>query len=148
MRWKRSTGCALGCAGLLLMAIDSSAVAQGARDTHYDGGALFKTYCASCHGTSGRGDGPVAEHLKIPPANLTQIAKRNGGTFPADQVFEIIDGRQVVKAHGDSQMPVWGDAFSRTADADEDSVKRRIEALVAYLEKIQERQAGPEALVP
>jgi mono/diheme cytochrome c family protein len=144
MRRKCLTGYALRCAGTLLTIVTSpvSPYAQ----THYSGAELFTTYCASCHGTSGRGDGPVGEHLKVLPADLTQIAKRNGGTFPSGQIHRIIDGRQLVKAHGDSQMPVWGDAFSRTAkDADKDAVKRRIEALVTYLEKIQERQAaGPD----
>ena len=105
-----------------------------------DGRTVFKTYCASCHGESGRGTGAVAVFLRRPPADLTQIAKRNKGVFPADRVYQQIDGRQVVKAHGDSQMPVWGDAFSKTTTgADEASIKAKIQALVKHLESIQER---------
>jgi mono/diheme cytochrome c family protein len=107
-----------------------------------DGGALFTTHCASCHGSSGRGDGPVAEFLKIPPADLTQIAKQSHGAFPVAQMIRIIDGRQVVRAHGDSKMPVWGDAFSQSlTHADEHVVRQKIEALVKYLQSIQERNA-------
>jgi hypothetical protein len=62
--------------------------------------------------------------------------------FPVERVFQLIDGRQVVKAHGDSQMPVWGDGFSKSVTgADEAAIKAKIEALVKYLESIQERQA-------
>jgi mono/diheme cytochrome c family protein len=106
------------------------------------GKSVFKTYCASCHGESGRGNGAVAIFLRRRPADLTQIAMRNKGTFPADRVYQMIDGRQVVKAHGDSQMPVWGDAFAKSAtDSDERAIKAKIDALVEHLESIQERPA-------
>ena len=134
-----------------LLAASPSALASprpegpaGLEQTRFNGSTLYKTYCASCHGESGRGDGAVAIFLRRQPADLTQIAKRNKGIFPADRVFQLIDGRQMVKAHGESQMPVWGDAFSRTTEAtSEESIKERIEALVGYLESIQERQTGP-----
>jgi mono/diheme cytochrome c family protein len=105
-----------------------------------DGRTVFRTYCASCHGDYGRGNGPVAVFLRRRPADLTQIAKRNKGVFPAARVHQLIDGRQVVKAHGDSQMPVWGDAFSKAmVGSDEATIKARIDAMVAYLASIQER---------
>ena len=116
--------------------------AQSAGESRVGGSSVFKTYCASCHGTSGRGDGQVAQFLKTKPADLTRIAERNKGTFPAERVFQMIDGRQIVKAHGDSQMPVWGDAFAKsTTDSDERAVKAKIDALVEYLESIQARPA-------
>jgi mono/diheme cytochrome c family protein len=100
---------------------------------------LFRTYCASCHGLTGAGDGPVASSMRRKPANLQQIAKRNGGEYPSELVYRVIDGRQPVRGHGGPDMPVWGDAFARTTDAtDEESVKRKIDALVAYLKSIQE----------
>ncbi|HEY8548792.1 MAG TPA: c-type cytochrome [Vicinamibacterales bacterium] len=109
----------------------------------FDGKLLFRTYCASCHGTSGRGDGPVAEHLRLPPADLTQIARFNRGVYPADRVARAIDGRDTVRAHGSSDMPVWGDAFSRTVTAsDRENVRRRIEALVRYIATIQQKPAA------
>lgn len=102
------------------------------------GSYLFRTYCASCHGTSARGDGPLADSMRRRPANLTEIAKRNQGSFPKDIVYRVIDGRQKVAGHGGPDMPVWGDAFLRTSDAtDEASVKHRIQALVDYLETVQ-----------
>lgn len=110
-----------------------------APESHVDGKSVFTTYCASCHGESGRGNGAVAIFLRTRPADLTQIAIRNKGTFPSERVYQLIDGRQVVKPHGESQMPVWGDAFSKaTTDSDERAIKVKIDALVAYLESIQE----------
>ena len=103
-----------------------------------DGRTVFKIYCASCHGEYGRGNGTVAVFLRRPPADLTKIAKRNKGVFPAERVYQLVDGRQGLKAHGDSQMPVWGDAFSK-AGSDEASIKARLQAMVKYLESIQER---------
>src|SRR5512146_833053 len=73
------------------------------RDT---GAVLFGTYCASCHGRNGHGDGPVAENLRTQPPNLTQLAKLNGGMFPAERTRRVIDGREPrVRAHGSLEMP-------------------------------------------
>jgi mono/diheme cytochrome c family protein len=130
--------------GALLVATYGTPVAAGGGQTQaFEGGSLYRTYCASCHGTSGRGDGPVAQHLRKPPANLTQIAKLNQGVFPADKVARAIDGRDVARTHGSSDMPVWGDAFTKaTTASDADAVKQRIDALVRYLEGMQEKPAG------
>ena len=102
------------------------------------GDYLFRTYCAACHGTSAKGDGPLADSMRRRPANLTEIGKRNKGEFPADEVFKTIDGRTPVKGHGGPDMPVWGDVFSKSSDGGDPAiVAARIKALVAYLESIQ-----------
>jgi len=102
------------------------------------GDYLFRTYCAACHGTSAKGDGPLAESMRRRPANLTEIGKRNKGEFPSDEVFKTIDGRTPVKGHGGPDMPVWGDVFSKSSDGGDPAiVAARIKALVAYLESIQ-----------
>jgi nucleotide-binding universal stress UspA family protein len=106
------------------------------------GREVFRTYCASCHGEAARGDGPLANAMKRKPANLTEIAKRNGGQFPTDLVFRTIDGRQPVRGHGGPDMPVWGDVFTRSRDAgDGERVKAVIQSLVDYLDGIQLRPA-------
>ena len=102
------------------------------------GHTLFVTYCASCHGRSGHGDGPVAEGLRVRPADLTQLAKKNGGMFPMEKTRRIIDGRDV-RPHGTFEMPVWGDAFTKREGLSEEGARARIEALVRYLDSIQER---------
>lgn len=104
-----------------------------------DGHALYTTHCASCHGSGARGDGPVAESLRVRPADLTQLAAKNGAVFPREKARRIVDGRDV-GAHGNFEMPVWGDAFRRRGLSDEQA-KARIEAIVGYLESIQARGA-------
>lgn len=103
------------------------------------GAALFRTYCASCHGTDARGAGPMASNLRRLPPSLTSFAVRNGGVFPSERVRRIIDGRDI-PAHGTFEMPVWGDAFRRTREGlSEQAAAARIEAIVRYLDSIQER---------
>jgi nucleotide-binding universal stress UspA family protein/mono/diheme cytochrome c family protein len=128
--------------GLLLMpGLVAPAVAQDFKQTT-TGGEVFRTYCASCHGTAARGDGPLASAMIRKPSNLTEIAKRNGGQFPSELVFRTIDGRQPVRGHGGPDMPVWGDVFTRSRDAgDAERVKAVIESLVQYLGSIQLRPA-------
>jgi mono/diheme cytochrome c family protein len=105
------------------------------------GSQLFRTYCASCHGTAGRGNGPLADQLRRPPPNLTLYTRRNGGVFPNERVYRIVDGRDV-PSHGDREMPVWGDAFRAVpGGATDTAVKARIDAIVRYLAGIQERPA-------
>jgi mono/diheme cytochrome c family protein len=107
----------------------------------YDGGDLYRQYCASCHGANGQGNGPMADHLRRPPADLTLIAAKNGGMFPAARVERIIDGRDV-GPHGNPEMPVWGDAFKVLPGGFSETVVRaRIRALVDHLAFIQRRSA-------
>jgi mono/diheme cytochrome c family protein len=72
---------------------------------------LYLRYCASCHGIGGTGDGPAASALQPPPADLTRLRQRYGGQHPLRQTMAAIDGRRLVRAHGDSAMPVWGEVF-------------------------------------
>lgn len=103
------------------------------------GSRLFRTYCASCHGTTGRGNGPLAEQLRRMPPDLTQFTKRNGGVFPSERVYRIVDGRDI-PSHGDREMPVWGDVFREVSgESSAAAVKARIDAIVRYLSGIQER---------
>jgi mono/diheme cytochrome c family protein len=127
----------LGLMGLMaaafVLADSRAAAAQG-----YDGAGQFRVYCAVCHGEGGTGNGPLAESMRVKPADLTAIARNNKGTFPANDVFRMIDGRNPVKGHGGPDMPVWGDAFARSGqDASPDAVRGRIEALVRYIERLQ-----------
>jgi hypothetical protein len=96
-----------------------------------------------CHGVDGRGDGRLAHSLKTSPADLTQITTSNGGEFPFAKVADILDGRAIVAAHGQREMPVWGDRYRRAIEANERpaAIERRaraqIAALVRYIESIQ-----------
>lgn len=75
------------------------------------GQGLFLQHCASCHGESGEGTGPLASSLVHAPSDLTRIAERNGGRFDEADVMRVIDGRRAVEAHGPREMPVWGAVF-------------------------------------
>ena len=106
-----------------------------------DGRQLFATYCASCHGASGHGDGPVGAALHVRPPDLALLAKRDGDQFVAARIERIIDGRDVRAPHGTMEMPVWGDAFTRREGLSELSAKARIQAIVRYLASIQARSS-------
>lgn len=103
-----------------------------------DGAELFKAYCATCHGLSGKGDGPVASLLDTSPSDLTVIAKHNGGVFPATRVRAIIAGDQLVKAHGTREMPIWGPIFHQV-ERDQDFGNVRLQNVTSYVESIQQK---------
>jgi len=106
----------------------------------------FVRYCAACHGKGGQGDGLETAMLLVKPPDLTLIRKRHGGEFPVSWVYQIIDGRNSMRLHGSSQMPIWGDRYQLEAlqgrslpwNVSADSVVHgRILSLVFYLELIQ-----------
>ena len=108
----------------------------------------FLRSCASCHGVSGKGDGPVAKSLSSPPSDLTRLSEANNGVFPVSRVHEVIDGRIERLVHGTRDMPVWGDRYMRemtspesggwvSKEWDEAIVRRRILALVEYISTLQ-----------
>lgn len=106
----------------------------------YSGEETFQRFCASCHGESGQGDGPVAAGLKISVPDLTMLAERYGDEFPDSALRKIIDGREIVIVHGTRYMPVWGYEFWLEEGADEAAqrnVDTIVENLIDYLESIQ-----------
>ena len=126
-------------AAVIILVSCSGTAFAGQGSTSPSGSGLYVNYCGSCHGPQAKGDGPMASVLRIKPADLTTIAKRNGGKFPSDTVFRSVDGRNPVMGHG-GNMPVWGDAFLRAqGGTSPDVVRARIDALVRYLETIQQR---------
>jgi mono/diheme cytochrome c family protein len=116
------------------------AAAQSLPLTDLSGAELFERFCAACHGTGGRGDGPVARGLATAVPDLTRISARNAGRFPANAIRETIDGRSPVLAHGTRTMPVWGYEFWIEEGADitaERDARELLRRLVAHLESIQ-----------
>jgi len=103
-----------------------------------EGRTLYVDHCASCHGASGRGDGPAADSMRRTPSNLTLYSQRNGGVFPSERLRRIIDGRGV-GAHGSVEMPVWGAVFNASGAGGEAGARARIDAILAHLQSIQER---------
>ena len=101
------------------------------------GKEMFMAYCASCHGKDAKGDGPAASALKQAPADLTMLAKQNGGKYPSDRVTSILRGQAQLMAHGDQEMPVWGPVFWKMSQGHEEQLQMRIANLNRYLEAIQ-----------
>ena len=108
--------------------IPSASYCQDAQGRYW-----YLSYCASCHGTSGKGDGRVAKFLTQKPADLTKLSDANGGLFPSARIAETIDGRREVEVHGPREMPVWGRA-ARFAPV---MVQTRIRAIVDYIATLQ-----------
>ncbi len=107
------------------------------------GKASFEKYCANCHGAEARGDGPLAELLKVPPADLTRLTVKYG-SYPVDLVYQTIDGREAKLGHGTREMPVWGNVWTDQdggADA-ETRIARQINEIVEYLRTLQVSDGG------
>ena len=109
------------------------------RQDYNSGAYLYRTFCASCHGEQGAGDGPVASMLLTRPPDLATIAVRRGGPLNRSEVYSAIDGRRRVPGHGSTDMPIWGDVLKATEGHDEAIVKKRIDALVAHIESLQRK---------
>lgn len=125
----------------LLAAVVAAAGPAAAQDPGA-GARSYAAFCAGCHGAGGKGDGPVAELLTLPPPDLTRLAAGNGGRFPVAEVVFRIDGRAPLTAHG-SPMPPFGGMFAgeeaalRTGAGQPVLTTRPIADLVAFLEGLQ-----------
>jgi len=102
------------------------------------GEQMYKDYCAACHGSAGKGDGPAAAFLKTWPPDLTKMAERNKGKYPEVKVKETLLFGISSQAHGTSDMPVWGRLF-RMEDQNKNEVNARVSKLTQYLQSIQHR---------
>jgi mono/diheme cytochrome c family protein len=130
----------------LLIALCSLSVAQNpqvinvpVRHTSANSGKqMFEAYCATCHGKEGKGDGPVAAALKVPPTDLTVLARQNNGKFPSLQVAKAITGEAGISAHGSKEMPVWGPVFMSMSHQHESEVHLRVANLTAYIKSLQQ----------
>jgi mono/diheme cytochrome c family protein len=101
------------------------------------GKEMYTAYCATCHGTYGKGNGPAASALKVPPADLTTLSSSNGGKFPSLKVAGAIRGDATISAHGSKEMPVWGTLFRNMSQGHESEVQQRIANLTKYVESLQ-----------
>ncbi len=101
------------------------------------GKEMYTSYCAVCHGTDGKGGGPAASALKVPPTDLTLLSKNNGGKYPALKVTSNIRGEAALPAHGSKDMPVWGTLFWSMSSGHEAEVQQRVVNLNRYIESLQ-----------
>lgn len=126
--------------GVLVFACLAAPQTRAGDLSGYSGAQLYERFCASCHGATGAGDGPVAPFFRLKLPDLRRIARRHGGEFPADKIRRIIDGRTNVLPHGAREMPVWGFEFiANEGDTPEahQRAEQAIQSLVDYLRSLQ-----------
>ncbi|MCU7935376.1 MAG: c-type cytochrome [Candidatus Thiodiazotropha sp. (ex Dulcina madagascariensis)] len=111
---------------LLTLIAVSAPVVSADPPLAYEGRRLFVSYCQLCHGTGGKGDGPLAKAMKISPADLTITVRSRSDTI----LTKIItgEGRQTITGRDrhnllSDAMPEWKDVFN----------ERQVKALIAYL---------------
>lgn len=138
----RSVTCALLLASLMLMPAASASAQTATASARKD----FVLHCADCHGVDGKGNGPAVQVIPgFKPVDLTQLSKEHGGEFPRQEVYDIIDGRKRLPGHydADTDMPIWGLTFQpegrEFSKEAEEKVKARLNALVDYVEGIQQK---------
>jgi len=103
------------------------------------GREMYEAYCAACHGKDGKGHGPVAAALKVPPMDLTVLARQPAGKFPSIRVYRAITGEAGISAHGSKEMPVWGPIFMSMSHQHESEVHLRVANLTDYIKSLQEK---------
>ena len=133
---------------LLMVAAALAFATAHAQEPPDAGRDTFLKLCASCHGKSGRGDGPMVQQLRQAPADLTRLAKQHGGVFPSLRVSNSIDGRSApqVGAHSTREMPVWGTVLrtpeptgqAKRGNPDRQARQQMVD-LLGYLARIQEK---------
>lgn len=130
--------------GSVLFAWSASVAADGGKKVDI-GQREYQDHCVVCHGVTAKGDGPLGEVLKVRVPDLSLLSKSNGGVFPFARVYESIDGRQQVAAHGTRDMLVWGNAYKWFGIPEHDDytfdreafVRSRILSLIDYLHRMQ-----------
>ena len=140
MKTPRAAGIVFITVAMSLALAAQKQEAQGHRvHVPLDGKQIFRSYCAACHGANGKGQGPAASALRHAPPDLTQIARRHGGTFPRERVKAIIAGQeQSFAAHGSREMPVWGPVF-HDVEWDQDLGEVRLDNITRFVESLQQK---------
>lgn len=136
----------MALAAILALVQSGGAYAQDGQERFVASADEFRNSCSSCHGVDGKGAGFLTRIFRgVDPGDLTQLSKNNEGVFPLDRVFEVIDGRKEVAAHGDRKMPVWGDRYMAESmtrhgpgPMNDFVVRNRVLELVYYIQSIQE----------
>jgi mono/diheme cytochrome c family protein len=117
---------------LMVVSVTIGLTASGWAEEVEAGRAEYLSNCAPCHGTDGKGKGPLSSKLKTKPADLTTFAKKNNGVFPLSAVYEAVDGRDASGSHGTPEMPIWGCRHTPSSISPTKTVKRKVYKLDPY----------------
>ncbi len=107
------------------------------KSTATSGKQMYINYCAPCHGVDGRGNGPAAAALRIPPTDLTVLSKNNHGVFPETHIVTVLQYGVEFPSHGSVEMPVWGPIFGKMETVNPQVKQLRISNLIRYLKTLQ-----------
>ena len=137
---------------LILTSISLSTIAFAQQEATDFGKREFENSCADCHGMDAKGNGVLAANLNVAPPDLTLLTKHNGGVFPVERIFAVIDGRTQIESHGSRDMPIWGTRYAVNAAEHfmsvpyvgvppnlEAYIRTRILNLINYLRRIQQK---------
>lgn len=100
----------------------------------------FSRYCSTCHGPKAEGDGVASSLFTKTPPNLTLLAKNNDGVFPEEKVLAVVKGENPVAAHGEREMPVWGEILDlpKEPTVETDTIAdSKLTSVVYFLKSIQ-----------
>ena len=103
------------------------------------GEVMYGQYCAACHGADAKGNGPAAATLKAPPPDLTTLAKRHDGKYPAEYVSSVLLFGPGTTSHGSPNMPTWGPIFGILDKQNARAVEQRVKNLTDYLATLQQK---------
>jgi mono/diheme cytochrome c family protein len=136
----RMIGRAKVTVGIVLLVGTSAWSAPTAAETDKPGKAMYLKYCSACHGSGGKGDGVVSGLMRPKPTDLTRISSK--ADFPSMRIAQAIDGTTTVRAHGDPDMPVWGELFRSEPGAaleKQPEARGKVMLITDYLRSIQEK---------
>jgi mono/diheme cytochrome c family protein len=131
----------------IVILVATPVVAFGQKAKLDPGKQAYELQCAVCHGIDAKGYGFYTASLKVPPPDLTSLAKTNGGMFPVSRVTKVIDGRTQIAAHGSRDMPIWGRRWGASAaehyfDVPYDQefyIRLRVISIIDYLNRVQQK---------
>lgn len=136
--------CLLGGSTAAAAPADAPDPEEAAIEESHRGFPYYRQYCASCHGLQADGRGPVAPALRDRPTDLTQLAETYGSPLPKAALVQIIDGRDMARAHGSSDMPVWGERLEGETPPGPTKEAARRQTLLLIVEYLQAIQDPPE----
>ena len=134
-------GAATLLGAVFALATFSAPVSQDrpAREDYNSGAYLYRAFCATCHGETGKGDGPVAELADRRPSDLTVLARHQGGTYPRERVIRILENAEPLPGHEPPAMPNWRNVLRKTEGDNERVIRQRLEALVDHVATLQQK---------